>query len=130
MEPVAYRAITGSSRRWGRICRGLESQTVKYGHESRGTRNQDGCPGESQNLTPAEAEEEAALQSASAVRTRPDAKIELNVTSSERMRNWRCSSTPRPLYHFFQFSESFQPHYEPGIASASKRNKYQKSSWS
>jgi hypothetical protein len=27
---------------------------------------------------------------------------------------------------FFQFTHSFQPHYGPGVYSASNRNKYQK----
>jgi hypothetical protein len=30
---------------------------------------------------------------------------------------------------FFQFTYSFQPHYGPGVDSASNRNEYQESSW-
>jgi hypothetical protein len=30
---------------------------------------------------------------------------------------------------FFQFTQSFQPHYGPGVDSASNRNEYQESSW-
>jgi hypothetical protein len=30
---------------------------------------------------------------------------------------------------FFQFTLSFQPHYGPGLDSASNRNEYQESSW-
>jgi hypothetical protein len=30
---------------------------------------------------------------------------------------------------FVQFTESFQPHYGPGVYSASDRNEYQESSW-
>jgi hypothetical protein len=29
----------------------------------------------------------------------------------------------------FQFTKSFQPHYSPGVDSASNRNEYQESSW-
>jgi hypothetical protein len=30
---------------------------------------------------------------------------------------------------FFKFTPSFQPHYGPGVDSASNRNEYQESSW-
>jgi hypothetical protein len=30
---------------------------------------------------------------------------------------------------FFQFTQSFQPHFGPGVEQASNRNEYQKSSW-
>jgi hypothetical protein len=29
----------------------------------------------------------------------------------------------------FQFTWTFQPHYDPGVDSASNRNEYQESSW-
>jgi hypothetical protein len=34
-----------------------------------------------------------------------------------------------PMKWIFQFTESFQSHYGPGVDSASKRNEYQESSW-
>jgi hypothetical protein len=36
------------------------------------------------------------------------------------------SSSPDEVTEFFQFTESFQPHYGPGVYSASNRNEYQK----
>jgi hypothetical protein len=33
------------------------------------------------------------------------------------------------IWIFFQFTKSFQPHYGPGVDSASNRNEYQESSW-
>jgi hypothetical protein len=30
---------------------------------------------------------------------------------------------------FFQLTQSFQPHYDPGVDSASNRNEYQEYSW-
>jgi hypothetical protein len=41
-----------------------------------------------------------------------------------------ASSRDRVLMRWiFQFTESFQPHYGPGLDSASNRNEYQESSW-
>jgi hypothetical protein len=38
-------------------------------------------------------------------------------------------SIPDEVIAFFQFKQSFQPHYDPDVNSASNRNEYQKSSW-
>jgi hypothetical protein len=38
-------------------------------------------------------------------------------------------SIPEEVTDFFQFTYSFQPHYGPGVDSASNRNEYQESSW-
>jgi hypothetical protein len=35
-------------------------------------------------------------------------------------------SSSEEVIEFFQFSKSFQPHYGPGVDSASNRNEYQK----
>jgi hypothetical protein len=35
---------------------------------------------------------------------------------------------PDEVIGFFQFTQSFQPHYDPGVDSASNRNEYQESS--
>jgi hypothetical protein len=34
-----------------------------------------------------------------------------------------------PMRWFFQFIKSFQPHFGPGVDSASNKNEYQESSW-
>jgi hypothetical protein len=36
---------------------------------------------------------------------------------------------PMRSLNFFQLTYSFQPHYGPGVDSASNRNEYQESSW-
>jgi hypothetical protein len=36
---------------------------------------------------------------------------------------------PDEVDFFFQFTQFFQPHYGPGVDSASDRNEYQESSW-
>jgi hypothetical protein len=35
-------------------------------------------------------------------------------------------SIPDEIIELFQFMQSFQPHYEPGVCSGSNRNEYQK----
>jgi hypothetical protein len=40
-----------------------------------------------------------------------------------------AGSSPDEIIGFFQFAESFQPHYGPGVDAASNRNEYQESSW-
>jgi hypothetical protein len=39
------------------------------------------------------------------------------------------SSIPDEVNGFFQFTQSFQPRYGPGVNSASNRNEYQEFSW-
>jgi hypothetical protein len=38
-------------------------------------------------------------------------------------------SIPDEVIGFFQFTQSFQPHYGPGVDSARNTNEYQESSW-
>jgi hypothetical protein len=40
-----------------------------------------------------------------------------------------AGSIPDEVTGFFQLAESFQPHYGPGVDSASNRNEYRVSSW-
>jgi hypothetical protein len=40
-----------------------------------------------------------------------------------------AGSIPDDVIRFFQFIELFQPHYSPGVDSASNRNEYQECSW-
>jgi hypothetical protein len=40
-----------------------------------------------------------------------------------------AGSIPDEVVGLFQFTESFQPHYGPGVVSATNRNEYQESSW-
>jgi hypothetical protein len=44
--------------------------------------------------------------------------------------DWKVAgSIPDEVIEFFQLTKYFQPHYDPGVDSASNRNKYQESSW-
>jgi hypothetical protein len=40
-----------------------------------------------------------------------------------------AGSIPDKVIVFFNLSQSFKPHYIPGVDSASKRNEHQESSW-
>jgi hypothetical protein len=42
---------------------------------------------------------------------------------------WKSLVRFQMLLFFFQLTESFQPHYGPGLDSASNRNEYQETSW-
>jgi hypothetical protein len=42
---------------------------------------------------------------------------------------WKVTGSISNFTGSFQFTSSFQPHYGPGVNSASDRNKYQASSW-
>jgi hypothetical protein len=40
-----------------------------------------------------------------------------------------AGSIPDEVTGFFQLTKSYQPHYGPGVDSASNRKEYQESSW-
>jgi hypothetical protein len=43
--------------------------------------------------------------------------------------SWKVAGSSPDEVDFFRFKWSFQPHYGPGVDSASNKNEYQESSW-